>query len=98
MELELGQLAKLNDIASRYDDIFADMDNKHDYINARVKLTKVLNAKVKVDLTLSELRVLQDVLDVELNDDNGCQSLDAVEAAMLYEEVSDAICAKQRRG
>lgn len=98
MELELGQLAKLNDIVSRYDDIFDGEDNQHDYINARVKLTKVLNAKVKVDLTLSELRVMQDILEVELNDDNGCQSLDAVEATMLYKEVSDAICAKQRRG
>lgn len=96
MELELGQLAKLNDIVSRYDDIFVDMDNRHEYINARVKFVKVLNAKVKVDLTLSELRVLQDVLEVELDDDNGCQSLDAVEATMLYKEVNDAICAKQR--
>lgn len=97
MELELGQLAKLNDIVSRYDDIFVNMDNRQDYIGARAKFAKLLNTKVEVDLSLEELRVVQDVLDVELDNSNGCQSLDAIEATILYKEVSDEICAKQRR-
>lgn len=94
MELELGQLATLNDIACRYYDIFADMDNRHEYINARVKLTKILNTKVKVDLTLSELRVLQDILDVELTVNDGRKNLDTLEAKILYKEVSNAVSAK----
>lgn len=98
MELTLGQLAKLNDIVSRYDDIFEGEYNQHDYINVRAKFAKILNAKVQVFLDLAELRVVQDILDIELDDDNGCQSLDAVEAEKLYKEVSDAIITKQRRG
>ena len=66
MELTLGQLVKLNDTVSRYADIFDDEDNQHDCISAHAKLAKMLNTKVKVDLTLDELRVLQDMLDIEL--------------------------------
>lgn len=98
MELEIGQIAKLNDIASKYSDIFADMDNKHEYIKARIKLTKILNAKVKVDLALSELRVVQDILDVELTANNGCKNHDLVDTTILYKEVSNAISIKRKRG
>lgn len=98
MQLELRQLVKLNDIVSRYDDIFEGEYNQQDYIGARAKFAKILNANIKVDLSLEELRVVQDVLDVELDDDNGCQSLDAIEATVLYKEVSNEICAKQKRG